>query len=845
MSGSSGRKPVISLKARVLAIALVPSFVLLAAGVGFNTYALIEAVQKRDTAELLADGYNMAVPFMPAMSEERRASLAVVADPSPRNKAALGQARQGMDQLMARFSDISSQVADAMPDRSREAITRFVSAMPRMMQLRQQVDSGSISRLQVYQAFNQIADAMIVAADFIGRDSTDKETALYRSTASDLMRISDWLVRSNSLAAASMQADGMTEAELEEFSSLTRAYRADLASLAHRLPQEQQQQLEDLQASSEWQALGRMETSLVRQGVIESSQQADTGTDTGTGTTDELDPTGVGDELDPAGATNDVELPLTEQQWQAATRDAATTLSGMGLGDLGAAAAAMEKDAADEQLTRSVLIAVASLLLAIAVLVLAVRMGNNVVQRLRKLREDTLRADERLPSVVRRIRDGEPVDVAEEVPEVRGGRDEIGEVAAAFNKAQQTAVTAAVQEAQLREGTNAVFLNIARRSQAVVQRQLQLLDKAERAVEDPDQVELLFQLDHLSTRERRNAENLIILGGGQLGRQWRDGARLIDVVRSAVSETSQYNRVNIGRIPDMTLVGRAVADVVHLLAELVDNAIEFSPPGSRIEVRSNPVGKGTVIEVEDQGIGIDLEDREDYNAMFREPPDFSVMALTQDSRIGFFVVAKLAHDHGIKITLLESIYGGVRAVVLLPSSLTAAEPPKQDDPADDDATLRAIPRVPAAAGAPGGQPSAFAEHGGNGKVRHLGAEPSANGAGEAPVEEEFRTRRRPVAPPAQQAGPEQTQQTQPQSQPQPQWPSQSDGELPPLPRRRRQAHLAPQLQDDPVPEPEPVPETEPDEPDFDQRAARARDVMSAFQQGTERGRVEEQGPWRP
>ncbi|NIJ13361.1 signal transduction histidine kinase [Saccharomonospora amisosensis] len=854
MSGSSGRKPVISLKARVLAIALVPSFVLLAAGVGFNTYALIEAVQKRDTAELLADGYNMAVPFMPAMSEERRASLAVVANPSQRNKAALAQARQGMDQLMSRFSDISSQVADAMPQRAKDAITRFVSAMPRMMELRQNVDSGRISRLQVYQAFNQIADAMIVAADSIGRDSTDKETALYRSTASDLMRISDWLVRSNSLAAASMQAEGMTQAELEEFSSLTRAYRAELASVVPRLPEEEQRKLQELQNSPEWQQLGQMETALANQGVIAFDEQAQE--------LGYLEPTS---QFDPTAS--DVELPLSDQQWHTVMRESAIALSSMGLRELGTAAAAMEKEAAENQLTRSVLIAVASLVLATAVLLLAMRMGNSVVRRLRKLRDDTLRADERLPSVVQRIRDGEPVNVSQEVPELHVGYDEIGEVAQAFNKAQQTAVNAAVQEAQLREGTNAVFLNIARRSQAVVQRQLQVLDKAERAVEDPDQVELLFQLDHLSTRERRNAENLIILGGGQLGRQWRDGARLIDVVRSAVSETSQYNRVNIGRIPDMTLVGRAVADVVHLLAELVDNAIEFSPPGSSIEVRSNPVGKGTVIEVEDQGIGIDLEDREDYNAMFREPPDFSVMALTQDSRIGFFVVAKLAHEHGIKITLLESIYGGVRAVVLLPTNLTAAEAANQDsDPADDDVTLRAIPRVPAAAGVSNGHSSLFAEHQGNGKVAHPSAEPSTNGAGEARVEEEFRTRRRPgAAPPPQapqqvppqpqgpqhqapqQVPPQRPQGPQHQAPPpqQPQWPAQSDGDLPPLPRRRRQTHLAPQLQDDPAPDQEPEPEHESAEPDFDERAAQARNVMSAFQRGTERGRAEDQGPWRP
>ncbi|MCA1677242.1 MAG: HAMP domain-containing protein, partial [Actinobacteria bacterium] len=305
-------------------------------------------------------------------------------------------------------------------------------------------------------------------------------------------------------------------------------------------------------------------------------------------------------------------------------------------------------------LTRSLIAALAMLVIIGVVVIIAVRLSNKLARRLIRLRTETLKlADERLPQVVQRLRAGERIDVAVEVPDLDHGRDEIGQVAAAFNKAQQTAVSAAVQEAKTREGINAVFLNIARRSQAIVHRQLQVLDTAERAADDPDQLELLFQLDHSTTRERRNAENLIILGGGQLGRQWRNPVSLVDIVRSAVAEAEQYTRVTVNQVPNVLVDGRAIADLIHLLAELIDNATSFSPPGSRIELRGNPVGRGVVVEVDDQGLGIESERRQTLNDMFRNPPDFGLMALSDDARIGFFVVAHLAHQHGIRAAALE------------------------------------------------------------------------------------------------------------------------------------------------------------------------------------------------
>ncbi|GAB2988150.1 ATP-binding protein [Amycolatopsis acidiphila] len=731
---------------------MIPSFVLLAAGVGINAYLITAAVQKRDTAILLARGYSLAVPFMPAMTQERRASVAAAADPSPENRAALDQSRGAFNQLMAQFSQISTEVADAMPPESRAAIGRFVQSMGQVPQIRAQIDNGQASRLTVYSTYNSIADAMIVAAGAIGRDSTDKDAALLRSSAADLMRVSDWLDRSNSLALAAYRNGGLTGAELAEYDSLTRAYRAELNGLRPQLPVAQQQKIGQLESSSDWALLGTVEDALVRQG---------------------FDPR----PLSPGAVPS---LPVTVQQWQDAVRQVASTISGFGLGDLGSTAAAAEKQSADDTLLRSVLIAAASLLLAVVVLSLAVRMGNGLVRRLRQLRSDTLAADERLPLVVDRIRQGEQVDVAEEMPALDYGRDEVGEVAEAFTKAQQAAVAAAVQEARLREGTNTVFLNIARRSQAVVHRQLQVLDKAERAADDPEQVELLYLLDHLSTRERRNAENLIVLGGGRLTRQWRTSVSLLDIVRSAVAETEQYNRISFGRIPQLQITGQAVADLMHLLAELVDNAIAFSPPESRIEVRGNPVGKGAVIEIDDQGLGMAPEDRSRANDMFGDPPDFGMLALTGDSRIGFYVVARLARQHDIRVSLLESNYGGVRAVVLIPNS--ALVPVQRLDSGDDRHTDWFDTVVPAQesrveAGAP--------------RRTTVAMLPEGNPAW-------------PALPPS--------------------------DDRPPLPKRHRQANLAPELHE--LPEPEPV------AGDHEATAVEARSLMTAFQDGTRRGRAD-------
>lgn len=309
-------------------------------------------------------------------------------------------------------------------------------------------------------------------------------------------------------------------------------------------------------------------------------------------------------------------------------------------------ALALAEDAADRLFFQSVAAGIVVALISIGAVAISVGLANRLIRRLRRLRTNSLDlAYEKLPSIIDRIHGGEAIDVDAETAPVDRGRDEIGQVAQAFAISQRTAVAAAVGEAGTRDGFKRVFLDIAHRSQAVVRRQLDLLEVAENKQDDPEHLELLFKLDHLATRSRRNSENLLILGGAQPGRKWREPVELEEIVRSAISETEEFTRVSAVRLPRVRILGSVVADLIHLLAELVDNAAAFSPPAAPVAVRGNLVGRGAAIEVEDQGLGIRSDERERLNELLRNPPDFAAMALSGQRHLGLFVVGRLAQRH--------------------------------------------------------------------------------------------------------------------------------------------------------------------------------------------------------
>ena len=370
-----------------------------------------------------------------------------------------------------------------------------------------------------------------------------------------------------------------------------------------------------------------------------------------------------------AGGKAGAPVPVEAAAWAFAYRDVNTSLrafeahAAQGSADRGSPAATLI-------FVRIGIAGLLGLITVLSTIVATVRVGRSLIKRLASLRQAALEMSiDRLPRVVRRLRNGEEVDVAHEAPPLPYGDDEIGQVGRAFNELQRTAVNAAVDEAKVRQGLNEVFLNIARRSQTLLHRQLSILDRMERRADDPTELEDLFRVDHLATRMRRHAEDLVILAGAAPGRGWRNPVPVVDVLRGAVSEVEDYARVNVQPLPEVAVVGRAVGDLIHLLAELIENATSFSPPQTRVNVGAEMVTNGFAVEIEDRGLGMTTQALADVNARLADAPDFDP---ANSAQLGLFVVARLAGRHGIRVQLRTSPYGGVTAVALVPQELIVA-----------------------------------------------------------------------------------------------------------------------------------------------------------------------------
>src|SRR5215207_4548222 len=336
------------------------------------------------------------------------------------------------------------------------------------------------------------------------------------------------------------------------------------------------------------------------------------------------------------------------------------------------------KQGADRRAWLYSLLLAAALVLAVALALITARSLIRPVRRLEAAAEET--AERRLPGVVQRLQDGEQVDLAaESAPpiEVRSS-DEIGHLAEAFNSVHRVAVRVAGREAALRRSVGDMFLNLARRSQSLIERQLEVIDELEVSGSEAEVRAGLGELDHLATRMRRNAENLIILSGSEPARRWRGPISLTEVVQASVEEVKEHTRVELLPLDQVEVVGHAAADVMHLLAELIENAVTFSAPGTKALVAGQPLPSGYLLEIEDQGLGMTDEQLVKVNQRLAKPPDVD-LALAK--MLGFFVVTQLAARHGIRVQLRHSWYGGVTALVLLPRQLIV-NPAELPPPAD-------------------------------------------------------------------------------------------------------------------------------------------------------------------
>jgi signal transduction histidine kinase len=303
-------------------------------------------------------------------------------------------------------------------------------------------------------------------------------------------------------------------------------------------------------------------------------------------------------------------------------------------------------------------------------IVASVWIGRRLIRELGGLRTAARDlAEVRLPEVVARLSAGEDVALDGEVPFPNPSKDEIGQVRQAFNSVQQTAIEAAVGQARLRESISVLFRNLARRSQSLLHRQLYMLDDLELRASEPEELEPLFQLDHLTTRMRRHAE-------GRPGRTWTKPVPLADVLRAAVAEVEDYRRVRVITRSRAALTGHAVADVIHLVAELVENAATFSPANAPVRVIGDLVGKGFAVEIEDRGLGMPEATLAELNSMLANPPQMDLGA----SQLGLYVAARLAKQHGIRVTLRDSPFNGITAIVVIPTDLVVSEENYSADP---------------------------------------------------------------------------------------------------------------------------------------------------------------------
>ncbi len=362
---------------------------------------------------------------------------------------------------------------------------------------------------------------------------------------------------------------------------------------------------------------------------------------------------------------------------------------------------------ASSALKSAVTISALLLVLLLIVLVITTIVARSMIRPLRKLRSDALEvAGNKLPEMVRRLSESEGSDESIEIEPIGvSSTDEIGEVARAFDQVHREAVRLAADEAMLRGNLNSMFVNLSRRSQSLIERQLALIDNLEQGEQDPDRLSSLFRLDHLATRMRRNSENLLVLAGHEASRRWSQPVPLVDVLRAAISEIEQYERVVLNVQPGIVVVGQAVNDVVHLVAEIVENATTFSPEDTQVYVTGQPLTSGGVLlDITDQGVGISEQEMAHANWRLDNPP---VVDVAVSRRMGLFVVGRLANRHGIRVRLRHAQSGGLTALIWLPNSVASAEAGaapigrlRRFEP-DDYGPAASLSAPPAAATAPG------------------------------------------------------------------------------------------------------------------------------------------------
>ncbi|MFE3641804.1 nitrate- and nitrite sensing domain-containing protein [Streptomyces sp. NPDC059169] len=565
------------------------------------------------------------------------------------------------------------EMREELSDRQRQSLDTMVGAASRLERLRGQVVDRSVTWNQAVDAYTAIIEPTF--------DVQSQLTALQAGQLAreaqvvvELVRVREFVSREDALVAGARAARRLTDAQYDTLTATIEDRRVFHRTYVADLPEDSRALFRDFERGAEYRALTTGEDALLRAGASGAGRA------------------------------------MATESWRTTT-DRAVQRYMLLCTDAALNAAERGRAFAYREMVKAAVVGVVGLVAVVLSIWLSVSAGRRIARRLVALRDaaDVL-ATRQLPDVMERLGAGEAVDAAVEAPPIDFGDDdrepdEIAQVGHALNTARRAAVEAAVKQATLRRGIFAVLLNIARRNQALVHRQAKLVDTLERRTTDPDTLEDLFRIDHLTTRMRRHAEGLIILSGAAPGRRWRKPVPLVDVVAAAVGEIEDYTRVVVPPMPAVGVAAEAVADVVHLVAELVENATVFSPPHTQVTMRTGAARNGFVLEVDDRGLGMDSEELALAQRTLAHPGDFDPV---QDERLGLYIVGRLAARHGITVTLTRSPYGGTTAVVLLPNAITEPVESRDGSPVEarDGSQPDTVPQP-----APAAPPVLLPEHG--------------------------------------------------------------------------------------------------------------------------------------
>ncbi|TQE18090.1 HAMP domain-containing protein [Streptomyces ipomoeae] len=656
-SRTGARRRLGSIRLSLILLALIPSVTLTASWAVTTTQMFSEGLRLRSQTGLSKSTGAMGTDAALALQRERALSAAFMAAPGS-SMEALRQQRKVTDATVARLAAKADAIDDA-PDRIGERLYSVMAGTGSLEYYRDQVDNPTdITPEQVLEQYSSIIDDQIHAFQELSQVD-DGDLTSQAGPLVTLEQAAELVSQEDALLTLNWPSGKLDEASRDRFAQVVNARRWLVDNqLVPSLQGEVKTRVERIVQGRDWQALLAVEDQ-----VLSAPTKG-------------------------TGKSRTTQLPNAQERWDAAMAQLSAQYEQLireqtrGLLD-------RSGEEARGLLIKAGSLSAGGLAALLLCIVMSWRITRSLSRRLRGLRTATLSlAQERLPDVVARLERGEKVDVDAAAAPLDYGTDELGQVARAFNIAQRTAVHTAVELADTRRGFQRVILGIARQSQNLVNLQLTKLDKLERRHQDPEILKGLYELDSTASQLRRYEENLVIISGERPGRTWSEPVALIDILRSAVGEVAEYQRVEVHTDDDVWIAPPAVADVIHLLAELIDNATSYSPAPSPVGVRAAVVAKGLAIEVEDRGLGMSGEDYEAFNAQLAVPPQFDVVALADDLRLGMFVIARLATRHGIAVTLRSSPYGGTTAIVLIPHEIVVREAPA---PADDGTDATAPP----------------------------------------------------------------------------------------------------------------------------------------------------------